>query len=161
MPSLFVGLIMGFTLSFATSRFEQVLAQDIQVAFFIPFIVYISSAVGTQTQEIYTRDLGDGMARFTTYLWKESALGVLMGFLLGSLSFVIVSLWFASTPLSATVGLSVFSAVTIAPIMAIVITEIFQLEHQDPAIGAGPITTVIQDAASIVIYGAIASAIML
>lgn len=160
-PTLFIGLILGLALSFATSRFEQVLEKNVSVAFFIPFIVYMASAVGTQTQEIYTRDLSDGMARFTTYLFKESALGIMMGMLLGSISFAIIYLWFGSMTLAATVGLSLFCTISIAPTVAILITEIFQLEHQDPAIGAGPITTVIQDAISIMVYGVIASAIIL
>jgi Mg/Co/Ni transporter MgtE len=36
-----------------------------------------------------------------------------------------------------------------------------QLEHSDPAVGAGPIATVVQDTVSILIFGFIASAIIL
>ena len=51
-PSLMVGLVLGIVLSFITSRFENVLSENIKVAFFIPFIVYMADAVGTQTQNI-------------------------------------------------------------------------------------------------------------
>ncbi|OGG31139.1 hypothetical protein A3A63_00025 [Candidatus Gottesmanbacteria bacterium RIFCSPLOWO2_01_FULL_46_9] len=160
-PSLCIGLILGFALSFVTSRFEQVLAKNISVAYFIPFIVYMADAVGTQTQAIYTRDLSNGGARFSTYLFKESALGVLMGIFFGCVSFLIVSVWFNSMILATAVGLATFCAIATAPVVAIIVTELLQLDHQDPAIGAGPIATVIQDTVSIVVYGAIASAIIL
>jgi magnesium transporter len=160
-PSLLIGLIMGFALSFATSRFEQVLEKNISVAFFIPFIVYMADAVGTQTQAIYTRDLSNGGAKFSTYLIKESGLGILMGIFFGCLTFIIVSFWFDSMVLASAVGLSAFCAIATAPVVAIVVTELLQLDHQDPAIGAGPIATVIQDTVSIVVYGAIATAIIL
>jgi magnesium transporter len=160
-PSLCIGLLLGLALSFATSRFEEVLTKNVSVAFFIPFIVYMADAVGTQTQAIYTRDLSNGGARFSTYLFKESALGVMMGIFFGCISFLIVSIWFDSMSLAATVGLSAFCAIAISPVVAIIVTELLQLDHQDPAIGAGPIATVIQDAVSIVVYGAIATAIIL
>ena len=37
------------------------------------------------------------------------------------------------------------------------VTQLFQEEHRDPAAGAGPIATVIQDATSIIIYGIVSS----
>lgn len=160
-PSLIIGLVMGFALSFVTSRFEQVLEKNISVAFFIPFIVYMADAVGTQTQAIYTRDLGNGTAKFSTYLFKESGLGIIMGIFFGCVTFLIITTWFQSMMLATAVSLATFFAISTAPIVAILVTEVLQLEHQDPAIGAGPIATVIQDAVSILVYGAIASWILL
>ena len=64
LPPLAVGLVLGLALSFVVSRFEEVIAADVSVAFFIPVIVYLAAAVGNQTQSIYTRDLKTGKANF-------------------------------------------------------------------------------------------------
>ncbi len=160
-PSLILGLILGVALSFITSRFEEVLAKNISVAFFIPFVVYIADAVGAQTQSIYGRDLKSGKARFKKYLLKESILGITFGSIFGSIIFPVVLFWFNSIDLALTVGLSAFCAISTAPIIALIITEVFELIHKDPAASSGPISTVIQDAMSILIYGLIASTFIL
>ncbi len=161
MPSLAVGLVLGVLLSFMTSRFEQVLEQNIQIAFFIPFIVYMADAVGTQTQGIYSRDLRGGKASFKKYLFKETLLGIIFGLISSIASALIVLFWLGSQKVALTIALAMFGAVSVAPVVALLVTEVLQLEHRDPAVGSGPIATVIQDAISILIYGLIASAILL
>ena len=156
-PPLIIGLVLGFVISFATSRFEEVLTKHVEVAFFIPFIVYMADAIGTQTQTIYTRDLARGKANFITYLFKESALGLILGTIFGVISLLVVSLWFGSFNLALIVGVALFSAVATAPLVALLVAELLELEHQDPAVGAGPIATVIQDTISVILYGLIAS----
>ncbi|MBI1872184.1 magnesium transporter, partial [Candidatus Collierbacteria bacterium] len=76
-------------------------------------------------------------------------------------SFVIVSLWLKSFSLALAVGVSTLAAVGSAPLVALLVTELLELEHKDPAIGAGPIATVVQDTISVVVYGVIASALLL
>jgi Mg/Co/Ni transporter MgtE (contains CBS domain) len=161
MPSLVIGLVLGMVLSFATSRFEEVLSKNIYVAFFIPFIVYLADAVGTQTQNIYARDLKSGKAGFKKYLIKESKLGLMFGSIFALITIPIVVLWFGSVELALAVSLSVLGAVATAPLIALMVTEFIQLERSDPAVGAGPIATVIQDTVSVLIYGFIASALIL
>ncbi len=160
-PALIVGLILGLLLSFATSQFEEVISQNISVAFFIPFIVYLAAAVGAQTQSIYIRDLKTGKASFRRYLLKESIMGLLFGLLFGAIAAAIVLVWFKSTELALAVSLSLFGAVALAPVIALTVTEVLELEHTDPATGSGPIASVIQDTVSVLIYGFIASAIIL
>ncbi len=160
-PPLLIGLGLGIAISFATSRFEEVLAHNIRVAFFLPFIVYMADAIGTQTQSIYARDLKSGKAKFRNYLIKESALGLVLGLLLGIISGMVVWLWIKERLLAMSVGISMFSAAFSAPLIALIITEIIALTHEDPAVGAGPIATVIQDMMSVIIYGTISSFVLL
>lgn len=49
-PALVIGLFLGIGISFITSRFEEVLSHNLRVAFFLPFVVYIADAIGTQTE---------------------------------------------------------------------------------------------------------------
>lgn len=156
-PPLVLGLLLGILLSIVASRFEEVLAIDVRVAFFIPFIVYMADAVGTQTQTIYSRDLRSGKASFKKYLYKESVLGLLLGLLSGCISAIVTMLWFNSTQLATSVSIAMFASIALAPVVALLVTEVLQLEHKDPAVGAGPIATVIQDTLSVLIYGVVAS----
>lgn len=160
-PILIIGLLLGFIISFMTSRFDEVLIHSVEVAFFIPFVVYIAAAVGSQTQNIYIRALNAGKAKFNTYLLKEGAIGVLLGVLLGLVTWGAVMLWLGDMRLALAVGLSTLGAIITAPFVALLVTELLELEHQDPAIGTGPIATVLQDTVSIVIYGIITSLIIL
>lgn len=160
-PSLLLGLFLGIVLSFVTSRFEQVLSENIRVAFFIPFVVFMADAVGTQTQSIYIRDLGTGRASFRRYLAKEAAIGILLGALTSALTALIATLWFSSPALTLAVALSMFAAIAVAPVVALVVAEILEMEKTDPAVGAGPIATVLQDTISVLLFGVIASAILL
>ncbi len=160
-PALLIGLVLGLLLSFLTSRFEEVLSTNIEVAFFIPFIVYMAAAVGAQTQTIYTRDLRTGKANFQKYLVKETLLGFFLALASALIVAVITLLWFHSTKLTLAVSLGMFGTIVLAPLVALIVTELLQLEKTDPAVSGGPIATVIQDALSILIYGFIASAILL
>ncbi len=160
-PFLIVGLLLGMGISLVTSRFEEVLSQNIEIAFFIPFIVYIADAVGTQTESIYSRALRDGRAKFFTYLKKESALGIIFGLSFGILAAGITYLWLQNEQVTLAVGIATFFAVSSAPVIALLITEGLQLLRKDPAAGSGPIGTVVQDMASVVIYGIVSTIIIL
>ena len=127
-PSLMVGLFLGLFLSFVASRFEEVLQKNVAIAFFIPFIVYLAAAVGSQTQTIYVRDLKTGKANFHTYLIKEAILGIILGTFFCVLTGAIVMAWFQSYELAMAVGLCVFGAVFVAPVIATLpLTLVFSL----------------------------------
>lgn len=160
-PILGLGCALGIGISFMVSHFEEVLQHNVQVAFFLPFVVYIAASIGTQTEAIYSRDLKSGKAMFAVYLYKEFFLGLLFGLLFGIFSFVVSFLWLSQVFLSLSVGIASFLAIGMAPVLAVFVTEVFQYMGKDPAVGSGPIGTVIQDVASVVIYGLVTSIILL
>lgn len=157
LPPLIIGLFFGIGISFLTSRFEEVLTKNIHTAFFIPFVVYLADAIGTQTETIFSRDLKTGKASFHGYLIKEASIGLLTGILFGGVSFGIVLWWFSDVRLALSVGISTFLAIFIAPLIALCTTQVLSDLNIDPATGSGPIATVIQDATSIIIYGMVSS----
>lgn len=161
LPPLLIGLGLGIALSFITSRFGEVLASDIRIAFFLPFVVYLAAAVGEQTQTIYVRDLKSKQAIFHTYLVKETLLGIILGLVFGCLSALIVFLWFEEMALASSVGASIFLTVTIAPLIALIVSESSKRLKDDPAAETGPIATVIQDMTSVLIYGLVSSFFLL
>lgn len=160
-PTLMIGLILGIGISFITSSFEEVLSQNIQIAFFMPFIVYIAAAVGSQTDAIYSRDLKSGKAKFSNYLHKEIILGIIFGFFFGTFSGAVAHFWLKNDLITMSVAIATFIAIATAPIIALIVTQVFQSLHKDPAAGSGPIATVIQDMVSIFIYGMVCSIVIL
>jgi magnesium transporter len=79
LPWLVVGLVIGMAGSMLMAQFEKLLSQNISLAFFVPIVVYMSDAVGTQTETIFVRDLAGKKVNFAKYLAKEMILGGYMG----------------------------------------------------------------------------------
>ena len=159
-PSLIVGLFLGIIISLLISKFEQLISANVQLAFFLPFIVYLSDAVGTQTQTIYTRELRMGKATFSIYLIKELLLGIIIGLFSALISGSIVQLWLGDELLTISIALSVFAATATAPLIAVLVTRVMSALRTDPAAGSGPIDTVIQDMVSVLIFFFICNAIL-
>ena len=88
-------------------------------------------------------------------------MGIILGVVTSAIVFVSIIIMFDSTKLASAVSLGILAAVITAPLIALLVTEFLELEHTDPAVGAGPISTVIQDAVSVLIYGLIATSIIL
>ncbi|MBA3724193.1 MAG: magnesium transporter [Candidatus Levybacteria bacterium] len=161
LPWLIVGLVGGILATVVSAQFEDLLAKNIQLAFFIPVIVYMADAVGTQTQTVYIRNLGKHRELFHKYIFKEMLLGIVIGSLFGCIMALVSYIWFGSLESSMTVGLSMLITIATAPIIALIVPTIIRREHKDPAVGSGPFTTVIQDLISLLVYFSIASVIIL
>lgn len=160
LPWLIIGVLGGIVASLIVSRYEQIISQNISLAFFVPIITYLSDAVGTQTETIYVRNLAKGQTRFFTYLAKEILIGLFLGAFFGIILGSVTYFWLNSLPMALTIGLSMFANILIAPVLALLIPEILFKEHSDPALGGGPFTTVVQYLVSLLIYFTIASIIL-
>lgn len=159
-PWLFLGLIGGMFATVIVSKYEAMLAADVRLAFFIPVIVYLSDAVGTQTETIYVRLLSKEKVSFARYIFKESAIGFGLGLLSGLLFGGFAAYWLASYAIGITIGLTMLVNLTVAPVLAVLIPSILYRRHTDPALGAGPVATIIQDVISLFMYFMIASVII-
>lgn len=160
LPWLVLGLLGGIVASFVVANFEEVLNKNLQLAFFVPLIVYMSSAVGSQTETVYVRNLSKFKLSFWTYMLKESLVGLFLGILFGIAIGIFTNFWLHSSDTALAVGLAMFVNITIAPSVALIVPEILLKEHKDPAVGAGPFMTVIQDIISLLIYFTIATVII-
>lgn len=160
LPWLLLGLLGGIVATILSSRFELLLAQHIHIAFFIPIVVYMADAVGAQTETVYVRNLARTKARFSGYFFKELLLGLILGAGFGSVMGTLAYVWLQDPETGLAVGLAMFATIAVAPIIALIIPTILQKEHTDPAVTAAPFTTIIQDLVSLLLYFAIASAIL-
>jgi len=161
LPWLILGLFGGVLAAKIIGRFENTLEENLVLAFFIPLIVYISDAVGTQTQTLIIRDLAV-VRNFPifSYSIKQSLTCLLIGIACGIVTFLMVILMWSDTKSATAIGLSTGIAIFSSVFVSLVTTyALFKLK-QDPAIGTGPFATIIQDLLSVVIYLSVASLII-
>jgi magnesium transporter len=155
-PWLLVGLVGALLSADIVGAFEEQLREVVVLAFFIPGIVYLADAVGTQTETVVIRGLSVGvdlrqMAR------PELLSGLLTGLTLSSIFFP-VALWhWGDGELAIAVSLSLLAACSVATLVAMALPWAISGLGKDPAFGSGPLATVIQDLLSILIYFTIAS----
>jgi magnesium transporter len=160
-PWLIVGLLGGIFAAQIANFFETPLKTHFALVGFIPLIVYIADAVGTQTQTLVARSLAiDFEFSFKRYLLKEIKVSLLIALALGVLLSVISILWYRLPYLGLILGISLFLAVIASIFIGSLIPYLLQKFKQDPAIGSGPFATIITDIASLVIYFSIASLLL-
>lgn len=160
LPWLAVGLLGGILATVLASKFEILFRENIELSFFIPVIVYMASAMGTQTENVFVRNISKKRVKFSVYLLKEIVLGFILGIFFGSALGGFAYLWFGSMHTALSVGISTFVTMSIAPVVALSVPEVLWKRHTDPAIGSGPFVTIIQDLLSLLIYFAIATVII-
>lgn len=151
MPWLVVGLIGVMISAGLMAAFEAQLDATLAVAYFVPGIVYLADAVGTQTETVAIRGLSVGVG-IRKILAPESLTGLLVGLMLGTAMLPIVALMTNDWSLATAVAIAVLAASTIATVVALLLPWLLQKWGMDPAFGSGPLATVIQDLLSILIY---------
>ena len=160
LPWLLVGLAGAVLAALIVGRYEHQLERQVLIAFFVPGIVYMADAVGTQTEALIIRGLSVGVP-IGKILRRELITGLFIGVALAS-AFVPVGLvlWGDARVVLA-VALSLLAACSTATVVAMTLPWVFCRLGRDPAFGSGPLATVIQDLLSLLIYFAVASVIVI
>jgi magnesium transporter len=158
-PWLLVGLAAAMVAAVIVAGFEEGLQSNLELVFFIPGIVYIADAVGTQTETLIVRGLSIGIP-VGHVMRREIVTGVLLGAVLGAISYPLVMAWFGSE-VALTVAASICTASTVATAVAMFLPWLLSRVGLDPAFGSGPLSTVVQDLLSLTIYFGFASGLVL
>jgi magnesium transporter len=160
LPWLVVGLAGSALATFVMARFEAALEARVALAFFVPGIVYLADAIGTQTEAIVVRGLSLSHLPLRTLFGHELRAGVLIGFVLGALVLPAVWLTFGDFRLALVVASALLAAGTAASTLGLLLPWILARLGTDPAFGSGPVATVIQDVLSLLIYLGLARAFL-
>jgi magnesium transporter len=159
LPWLAVGLLGAMGSAALVSGFERQLEQTVALAFFLPAIVYMADAVGTQTETLAVRGLSVGVS-IRDILRKELVTGAVIGALI-AVAFLAFALAIGGEgDVAVVVALSLFAACSTASIVALALPWSLNRLGRDPAFGSGPVATVIQDLLSLVVYFLIARAVL-
>lgn len=159
LPWLLLGLGGALLAADLVASFETHLQLNVMLAFFIPGIVYLADAVGTQTETVVVRGLSLGIP-MRRMLARELLAGVLIGIALAAVALPFVWWRWHDGNLALSVGASVFAACSTATLAAMMLPWLFDAFRLDPAFGSGPLATVVQDLLSIWIYLSITTLVM-
>lgn len=160
LPWLVAGLAGSALATLVMAAFEARLEQRVAIAFFVPAIVYLADAIGTQTEAIAVRGLSLSRAPLRDLVWGEVRTGLVMGAALGGLAWPAVWIAFGDGRLATTVTLSLVVAGAVATTVGLLLPWALARSGRDPAFGSGPLATIIQDTLSLLIYFAIASLLL-
>jgi magnesium transporter len=152
LPWLLAGLAGSILATIIMASFEEALQAKVAIAFFVPAIVYLADAVGTQTEAIAVRGISLSHAPLGRLIWGEARTGALIGSTLGALAFVGIWGWLGDARLAAAVGVSLFVASAVATTIGFAFPYALARSGRDPAFGSGPIATIIQDVLSLLVY---------
>jgi magnesium transporter len=159
LPWLLLGVVGAMGSVLIMGAFDAELEANVIVAFFVPAIVYMAGAVGTQTVTVLVRALAVGTTT-RAMIRRELITGAIVGGIVGACFFVFVALIWDDIEVAVAVGVAMLATCAIATLVAMVLPAIFQRFGRDPAFGSGPLVTVIQDISSILVYLAITAAIV-
>ncbi|HLF61051.1 MAG TPA: magnesium transporter [Acidimicrobiia bacterium] len=159
LPWLLLGLAGALISAGLIAAYEQELEANVLLAIFIPGIVYMADAVGTQTETLIIRGLSVGV-KVRQVVKRELLTGLLVGVTVAA-AFYPLALWrWGDIEVAVTAALALFAACSTATVVAMALPYLLNRLGKDPAYGSGPLATVIQDLISILVYFAIATAIM-
>jgi magnesium transporter len=159
LPWLLLGLLGAALAAQIVRTFEGQLQETVALAFFLPGIIYMADAVGTQTETLVIRGFSVGVSP-VRMLRLEALTGAIIGVLLSAAIFPLALFVTEETRLALIVSLALLASTSIATVVAVSLPSLMQKLDLDPAFGSGPLATVVQDILSISIYLGIAVALL-
>jgi magnesium transporter len=152
LPWLLVGLALSALAAAVMAAYERALQANVLIAIFIPSLVYLADAVGTQTEAIAVRGLSLRHRPLRALILNEVATGGLIG--LGLAVPALFGVWaMVSDPrIALGVSVSLLVASMLASAIGLVLPWSLSRLRIDPAFGSGPVATIIQDVVTILLY---------
>ncbi len=151
-----VGLFGALISADIVGAFEGRLQEKVMLAFFMPGIVCLADAVGTQTETVVVRGLSVGVG-IRQFAIREVLTGFLVGAALAAAFLPVALLRWGDSQVALAVSVSLLAACSVATAVAMALPAVLQAVGREPAFGSGPLATVLQDILFIVIYLLISS----
>jgi magnesium transporter len=152
LPWLLVGLMGSMLATYVMTQFEHALQSQVVIAFFVPGLVYLADAIGTQTEAIAVRGLSLSRTPVRTMIAGELRTGLIIGLTLGALTFPVVWLIFGDARLALAVSLALLTAGSVATSIGFLFPWTFFRLGKDPAFGSGPLATIFQNVLTLIVY---------
>jgi magnesium transporter len=153
-PWLIIGLIGAIFMALFIDTFEGTLMTYPIIAAFIPALVYVSGALSAQTLTIFVRDIvvmGKDM-NFKKYFLKQMGITNIISFVIVLIMFGVIILFWKQPHIAFVIALATLISLIATTIISIFIAVLIKKFKFDPALGSGPIATLISDMSSVLIY---------
>ena len=165
LPWLALLLVLGLAVSAVVGLFEGVVKELPLIVCFQSLILGMAGNVGTQSLAVTVRAISDdeleGAKKSFGFIFKETRVALLNGFLIGLVSFIVVGAYLAllgghsaalSFSTSACVGAALCFAMMISGFTGAAIPMFFEKIGIDPAVASGPLITTVNDLMAVVSY---------
>ncbi|MDR1607683.1 MAG: magnesium transporter [Deltaproteobacteria bacterium] len=162
LPWLLFNLGGGLITSLILSHFEASFQKTMALVAFVPMVMSLSGAVGSQTATITVRGLATGRiaAGFIfRSLGKEQKVSSLMALVFGLVIALIAGATHQAPRLGVAVGLSIGAAILVSAFLGAITPLFFRAINIDPALASGPVVTSANDVASLLIYATIGATV--
>lgn len=165
-PWLIVLIFVNLVSSGVIAAYEETLQAFIVLAFFIPLLIDSGGNTGAQSATLMVRALATGdihLKRWARAIRKELLVGALLGVTMGGLSFLLGA--FRAEPglglkIGFVIGSSMILIIIVANIIGAVLPFLLTKLKLDPAVASSPLITSLADAAGLLIYFGVATAVL-
>lgn len=144
------------------SAFEGMLDKIVSLSLFIPLLIGVGGNCGAQSATTVIRAMAVDELRgrdFMRVIYREARVGLLLGLTVAAIGVLPVWLLFGRS-LAAVVGLTLIAVCTLASVVGATMPLVAERIHIDPAVVSAPAVTTVVDAAGLLVYFAIARAIL-
>jgi Divalent cation transporter len=124
LPWLLLGLVGAMTSALLVGAFEEQLDKKVLLAFFVPAVVYMADAVGTQTETVLIRGLSVGVTVREVAL-RELLTGAVVGAVVGAAFVPFALVGWGDGEVAAAVALALFASCSIATLVAMALPWLF------------------------------------
>jgi magnesium transporter len=157
---LFLGEMLTAT---AMGFFEKEIERAVVLALFVPLIISSGGNSGSQASTLVIRAMALGELRLRDWwrvIRREAVSGVLLGFILGTIGFLRISIWSMFSSLygphwllvAVTVGLALIAIVLWGTLVGSMLPLILRRLGFDPATSSAPFVATLVDVTGLVIY---------
>ena len=118
----------------------------------------MSNALGTQHQTLFIRDLAllGRKLNIKKYFIKQMTIGLFIAIIISVTLFFVVGLLWKQFFMAFVIGTSMFFTLFVTSFTSFLVTFCISKMKLDPALGSGPLATIISDVTSIMVYFLIA-----
>ena len=158
LPWLFIGLVGGILGALVIGVYEEDLATNASMAFFIPLIAAMGGNVGVQSSSIVVQGIASGSPGFESTLkkiLKELFVALINAVVLSSAIFLYNYFYSPSFALTVTVSAALFIVIIFASVFGAFVPLTLNRFKIDPALATGPFITTVNDIIGLFIYLAI------
>lgn len=158
LPWLLLGILGGTVAALVMSSFEGLMMNFIALASFIPLLVYMSDAAGTQSEAIIVRSMAaEPKFPILSYLARELKIALALGAVCGALVGIVAAVGWGNPVLGTIVGISMAASIFAGVCISTLFPLIFRKFGFDPAVATGPFATILSDVATLIIYFTVAT----
>lgn len=163
LPWLVVLMLLSLIVSVIISAFDRIIAEVSVLVVFQSLILGMGGNSGTQSLAVAVRNISaNRVSSISKYLLKETKIGLINGFFLGAVAFLVSYLFLllrypnTSIIISIIVGISLLFAIMISTLIGALTPILFNKIKVDPAVASGPFISTINDCICVTIYYSLA-----